>query len=297
MLSKNIVNWMTMAAISGILVSCATDRPHNDVLIFGTSTKLALDVSAPVQNAGIPEFTLGYKRQEAVWMPLKPSDAETNRDKSARAREAANALTSCYQTLALTVPDLKQRRTICMGVVLPSDKYVSYASGLNADKGGNGGEIDTYSVFASFGASGNLSSSGASGNLAQFFATGIAAQRLGANPGVGVALNSIAPKAIEETKKAEAEKSKEFQALIAGGASPEDAEKLAKGVPAALIQFQKDIEKALTCSTAWKAAGKVPAALSANAQRIVMTSANDDVFKADIKFDGIARQSILTNCK
>lgn len=43
---------------------------HNDVLLFGTSTKFALDISAAPENAGVPQLTVGYKRQEFVWMPL-----------------------------------------------------------------------------------------------------------------------------------------------------------------------------------------------------------------------------------
>lgn len=50
------------------LSACAI--PHNDVMIFGTETKFAFDVSTQPQNASVPEFTLGYKRKEFVWMPL-----------------------------------------------------------------------------------------------------------------------------------------------------------------------------------------------------------------------------------
>lgn len=43
---------------------------HKDLMLFGTDTKFALDVSAAPENAGTPQFTLGYKRREFVWMPL-----------------------------------------------------------------------------------------------------------------------------------------------------------------------------------------------------------------------------------
>jgi hypothetical protein len=43
---------------------------HKDLMLFGTDTKFALDVSAAPENGGTPQFTLGYKRREFVWMPL-----------------------------------------------------------------------------------------------------------------------------------------------------------------------------------------------------------------------------------
>ena len=53
-----------------VVMSGCTNKPHNDVLLFGTNTKFALDISAPPENAGVPQLTVGYKRQEFVWMPL-----------------------------------------------------------------------------------------------------------------------------------------------------------------------------------------------------------------------------------
>lgn len=50
-----------------LVSGCATPR-HTNTLIFGTNTKFALDVSA--DPSGSPSITVGYKRQEAVWMPL-----------------------------------------------------------------------------------------------------------------------------------------------------------------------------------------------------------------------------------
>lgn len=52
------------------LLSACTNIPHNDVVIFATSTKVALDVSPSATSGGVPSFTLGYKRDEGVWMPL-----------------------------------------------------------------------------------------------------------------------------------------------------------------------------------------------------------------------------------
>ena len=59
-----------ITAIIMLVAGCA-NTPHNDVLIFGTNTKVAFDVSSDPANAGTPSFTLGYKRQEIAWVPLR----------------------------------------------------------------------------------------------------------------------------------------------------------------------------------------------------------------------------------
>ena len=51
-----------------VLQACSFPK-HSNTLVFGTNTKIALDVSA--DPTGKPNVTLGYKRQEAVWMPLR----------------------------------------------------------------------------------------------------------------------------------------------------------------------------------------------------------------------------------
>ena len=58
---------------------CAS-KPHNDVLVFGTNTKVAFDVSADPANAGTPSFTLGYKRQELALVPLRANGTLINPD-------------------------------------------------------------------------------------------------------------------------------------------------------------------------------------------------------------------------
>jgi len=68
MYRKNLIKATGVLAIVA-LAGCAS-TPHNDVLIFGTETTLALDVGASATNGGTPKITVGYKRDEAVWMPL-----------------------------------------------------------------------------------------------------------------------------------------------------------------------------------------------------------------------------------
>ena len=56
-----------------ITLGCATPK-HTNTLIFGTSTRVAFDVSQdPTGAVGV---TLGYKRQEAVWMPLQANEKQ-----------------------------------------------------------------------------------------------------------------------------------------------------------------------------------------------------------------------------
>ena len=120
--------------------------PHRDVMVFGTNTKVALDVS-PSPAGGTFDFTFGFKRQEMVYMPLL-----VNANDSKLTPNVGN-----------NGPDIEKV------------KYTGTA-------GSNGAEgKDTYSVFASFGGEFSGGPSGGSAGLAQFFATGIAAQRLGNN--------------------------------------------------------------------------------------------------------------------
>ena len=203
-----------------LLISCQplnrNKHPHNDVLVFGTSTKFAADFSAPIQAAGMYELTLGYKRLEAVWMPLKPN-GNANHNPVDDVQTLINNLGKCTNDSNLKKifsdgPTILAK--FCLTMLLPKGKYVSVSSGLSQDKGGETIEIDTYSVFASLGGKTNFGLNSASGSIAQFFATGVAAQRLGANSAIGLALNANSAKAEEEKAKSEAEIQKTKQAEI-----------------------------------------------------------------------------------
>ena len=132
--------------LGGLLLASACGKPHNDVLIFGTNTKFAVDVSASAATGGVPELTVGYKRQEAVWMPLL-----VNGMASDVAKELASAqMTECY---ALPDGDEKER---CLNRATNFAKYTGSSAGSGQfSKGGvraTKDEHDAYSVFASFGA-------------------------------------------------------------------------------------------------------------------------------------------------
>lgn len=134
---------------------CTSTPKHTDALMFGTTTKLAIDVSQDV-STGVG-VTVGYKRVEAVWMPLLP-----NQSGQVPAACAANGSTeSC-------------------------PKYV----------GNQGSDKDAYSVLASFGSkmagggtAGAAGDAKVQGEIVQFFATGLAARHL-ANSGGAALVNT-----------------------------------------------------------------------------------------------------------
>jgi len=118
------------------LSGCATPK-HSNTLIFGTNIKFALDVSA--DPAGSPSVTVGYKRQEAVWMPL-----------------LANKNTEG------TPADCANDKCLFKGkMVNDEDTYSVLAS-----------------FGAKFSGQGDTSGAKAEGGLAQYFATGLAARIL-----------------------------------------------------------------------------------------------------------------------
>ncbi len=222
---------------TGLLVSaCAV--PHNNVLIFGTQTKVGVDVGVAAEAGGIPDVTIGYKRREAVWMPLvmNEQNCETNsimligsyywcKTKTTALTDdsALNAAVDGTPSQAITANDT-------------SSKFMGYANGINTDRGGKNAELDTYSVFASLGAKvRGGGKDGASLGIAQFFATGIAAQRLGANPSAAQ-LVSVQPSSAEalaaQKARADSEKARADAAqdpvsvLQAQGLSREEAQRL-----------------------------------------------------------------------
>lgn len=152
-------------AITSFLMGCTSTPQHTNVLVFGTNTKVALDLSQDV-TSGIG-ITLGYKRQEAVWMPLLPNQASTG---------------SGLQPSPCIKPD-------------DCPKFIGKDSA---------GQHDTYSVLASFGTKlgGGVDSAGkdakVNGEIAQYFATGLAARILAQN---GAALVSTNPDSLTNEER------------------------------------------------------------------------------------------------
>jgi hypothetical protein len=149
-------------ALALTLSGCAF-TPHNNVMIFATSTKTALDVSQ--EPTGTLSATIGYKRLEAVWMPLLANQTAPGDQKAGSVTPAP-------------CPD-------------PTDKGGNKRCPLF--QGNEGDNYDTYSVLGTFSGQASGVAGGATpgvearGQIAQFFATGLAARAL-ASPGGNAAL-------------------------------------------------------------------------------------------------------------
>jgi hypothetical protein len=153
----NFLTGFLAAVAAGAMVGCSTPK-HTNTLIFGTTTRFALDASQdPTGTVGV---TIGYKRQEAVWMPLL-----ANKDENLVPAECKSE--DCPKFLG--------------------------AAGAGGPAGN--GASDTYSVLATL--SGQTSASAGSngaqggGGIAQVFATGIAARLLAVSGGAAL-VNSAA---------------------------------------------------------------------------------------------------------
>lgn len=179
-----IVKHVAATALATFLVGCTSTPQHTNVLVFGTNTKVALDLSQDA-TSGIG-ITLGYKRMEAVWMPLLPNQA------------GANGL----------VPSTCTKEAEC-------PKFVGKDSA---------NQHDTYSVLASFGSKlgGGVDAEGkqanVKGEIAQYFATGLAARLLAQKGGAGL-VNTNGDNLTEDQRNAIAESSgkavSELERLVA----------------------------------------------------------------------------------
>ncbi len=155
------------AALSALaLAACETPR-HSNTLIFGTNTKVAFDVSSD-QITQTPSLTLGYARQEGVWMPLMPNVADQQ-----------GTLIPCEGGITTT--------TLSDGTRIVNAETGGAGDSCSKFVGKNGShDEDTYSVLASFGAdfAGGAGADASGGEargaagIAQYFATGMAARKL-----------------------------------------------------------------------------------------------------------------------
>lgn len=172
---------ISVLLVAGFVAGCSTPK-HTNTLIFGTNTKVALDVSQdPTGSLGI---TLGYKRHEAVWMPLLPNQASQQADKNGNAD---------------LVP------ATCSGK--QCDKFEG-STGTGGGPAGAGAN-DTYSVLATL--SGQTSASGGSGveakgGIAQVFATGFAARLLAVQGGAALVNTNSAAVAAADVRAKNASK-------------------------------------------------------------------------------------------
>jgi hypothetical protein len=242
-----------VAAIVTTLAMAGCTLPHSDVLVFATQTKVALDVSAS-PSTGAPSFTLGYKREEGVWMPLVVNGRESVALAGSRSctPDGSRCWTVSSATLTLFNECVKTRPAeVCLGAVAKDVKYVGSAPG----------QKDAYSVFASFG--GDFSAGGGGqAALAQFFATGIAAQRLAENPTTPNALKAEEPDAQVVTAQRD-----EIARLRAEGAA------LAAPATQATVTL---IDKAVTCWNGQRNAYRQRAANEAGLNADLLTAIRGD---------------------
>lgn len=148
-----------------LLTACSTPK-HTNTMIFGTNTKFGLDIGVDATST-TPTLSVGYKRQEAVWLPLV-----ANKDSEGNAYIAKGKLSLNGECLPLK----KDETADCGGIVR-----------LAGEEGAN---RDTYSAFASFGlkfvAEGAPTTAKAEGGIAQYFATGLAARKLAEHGGAAL---------------------------------------------------------------------------------------------------------------
>jgi hypothetical protein len=148
----------TLIILAGLLAlasGCHTPK-HSNALIFATNTKVAFDISYDSKMQQ-PNITLGFTRQEGVWMPLL-----ANRGPDGLEPAQPNGICETNKNVAR-----------------PDDLY----------QGSDGTNADTYSVLATFKGSGAAKASGTtemSGSIAQFFATGLAARILAEQGGAAL---------------------------------------------------------------------------------------------------------------
>ncbi len=138
------------------LAGCAM-VDHSNTMLFGTNTNVGLQVGTDASN--VPSINVGYRRQEAVFLPLQSNYKDA----------ASGRFIPCGSATAHA--DMAQE---C--------KFLG--------KNGDSKAEDSYSVLASFGAQfsakTDTSQAEASGGLAQYFATGAAAQILALKGGAAV---------------------------------------------------------------------------------------------------------------
>jgi hypothetical protein len=158
---KAVLATLVCAALSG----CGMPS-HSNALIFATNTVIALDVSAN-PTAGAPNITLGYKRQEAAWVPLLANQGSQD----PKDRKAFDCSKPGQTHATGTTPDPHADYSGC----------VFKGTATNYDS-------DAYSVMASLQGGADISTNPSSGvttqtSIGQYFATGLAARYLAQNGG------------------------------------------------------------------------------------------------------------------
>lgn len=222
-------NGLGLTAGIGGLALLATGCAHNDVLVFGTSTTIGLNVES-VSAEGAPSIVLGYEREEAVWMPL--------------------VLNGTDSKLRLCAAGLGEDDECTTGSVPVSQAM--YRSEITDPNGRV--TRDAYSVFASLGArfSGNANEEGvgAGGGLAQFFATGNAAISVARNEALVTALKVESPEGAQAQANAVAAASDNATAdSILAGYSAAEIDAARTEADARRVAHERRVDQAMVCAS------------------------------------------------
>lgn len=160
--------YLAAIALLPLAAGCVQATRHSNTMYFGTNTTFGIKAGA--STGEVPEIIVGYDRQEAVVMPLLANTVDTSED-------GYNRLGPCPVTDPIEVTG---------GI------YAIHPCSFVSIKGGN---LDSYSVLASFGAefgAGASTDVDVNGGLAQYFATGMAAQILSAKGGAALVSTNAA---------------------------------------------------------------------------------------------------------
>jgi hypothetical protein len=186
----------TLAPAIG-LGGCTQMTQHSNMLVFGTNTSLAVSVGSGAVNT--PEIVLGYKRQEAVLIPLLANTGM----RFGTGTEAAVATPCSPETTVKTTEEGKGGNP---PKTTTETKYPTIADCKFVGKNGEQ-DLDSYSVLASFGAhfkANKSTQAEATVGIAQYFATGLAARTLAERGGASLVATGDAATA-NATSKALAE--------------------------------------------------------------------------------------------
>lgn len=207
---------LACAVVAVSLSACA----HNDVLVFGTDSSFGIDVQTAATQGASPSITVGYKRKEAVWMPLIVN--------------ATHSKVAAGQAVTWN-PD---------GV-----KYASTVPGADGKD-----RRDTYSVFASLGArfDNEINAGGGKvgGGLAQFFATGRAAVALTENEALVTSLKlSDGESATAQATAVTAAATNKSATAISSGLTPDQTAALEAAAAKLIALHDRRVNLVLACAT------------------------------------------------
>lgn len=200
-----------LIASSFLASGCTQTVRHTNTLLFATNSQIALSVGT--NATAQPDVTFGYKRQEAVVMPLVANMASGAGN--------ADELIPCGSSGGTQVSEHEIKET--ENSTPPGNAKTFAEKCFIVGENTKSGSRDSYSVLASFGAKFGGRTSGttpeASVGIAQYFATGVAAQLLAVTGGASI-VSTAAQEPMTPAKSA----------AVAAVMNPDEAQSAALGV-------------------------------------------------------------------